>query len=387
MTPSTGRIGDERTAFRHESRHHRIQLPHAGRHPHRRRFLAPAQRTRDRPGADHRSVWPGVPADWRILRSEPVREPLGRTDPRGRGEALRSQPLRDVPERNAVDGPAVADAPDLRVGDVRARWLGPACDAQQPHRSLHRRPSAGGGELAADARRGPVRRDIPQRGDAGQPHFLSLQPDGAVHHPLHGVLRQPHRPALGDQRAHVRRLRAGCRGVRQLPRNIQAERLVQCPGGHQPRRQVPFLRRGGERVHAVRRRLRIRDQAARGGGERRRPHIRRGGGDRSQCSRRRRRFERPGARALHHRAHPSRPGRAHARGLRPGGPCPEGLRLHRSPCDRHRGGRPHRRQRNRGGVRRLRSRRAAPARQREEQRRAHGGRRVPLRPAQGAPHD
>ena len=383
----TGCSNDERTEIRQCSRHHRIQLPHAGRHPHRRRLLAPAQRTGNRPGADHRPLRQGLPACRRVLRCEPVREPLGRTDSRGRGEALRSQPLRDVPERDAVDGPAGADAPDLRMGDVRAGWLGPACLAQQPHRSLHRRPGAGGGELAADARRRPVRRDVLEPRDAGQPHLLPLQPDGAVHHPLHGVLRKPHRPALGDQRAHVRRLRAGRRGVRQLPRNKQAERLFQCAGGHQPRRQVPFLRRGGERVHAVRRSLRIRDQAARGGGERRRPHPRGGGGDRGQRGRRRRRHERPGAGALHHRAHPSRPGRAHARGLRPGGPRTAGLRLHRSPCDRHRGGRPHRRQRDLRGVRRLRSHRAAQARQREEQHRAHGSRGVPLRAAQGAPDD
>ena len=341
----TGRTWNERAKIQTCSRHHRLQLPHAGRHPHRRRLLAPAQRTRDRPRADHRPLRPGLPAHRRVLRCEPVRESLGGTDPRGRGEALRSRALRDVPERNVADGPAGADAPDLRVGDVRAGWLGPACVAQQPHRRLHRRPDTGGGELAADARRGPVRRDVPQPGDAGQPHFLSLQPDGAVHHPLHGVLRKPHRPALGDQRAHVRRLRAGRRGVRQLPRNQQAERLLQCPGGHQPRRQVPFLRRGGERVHAFRRGLRVRAQAARGGRAGRRPDIRRGGGDRGQCRRRRRRHERSGARALHHRPHPSRAGRPDARRLRPRRPRPAGLRLHRSPCDRHRGGRPHRRQR------------------------------------------
>ena len=218
MTPPTGRIGNERTEFRHENRHHGIQLPHAGRHPHRRRLLAPAQRN----ARSSRSLSPtatqGIPAHRRVLRCEPVREPLGRSDPQGTGEALRPRALRHVPERDAVDGPAGADAPDLCVGDVRAGWLGPACVAQQPHRSLHRRPGAGGGELATDARCRPVRRDVPQRGDAGQPHLLPLQPDGAVHHPLHGVLRKPHRPALGDQRAHVRRLRAGRRGVRQLPR-------------------------------------------------------------------------------------------------------------------------------------------------------------------------
>ena len=312
---------------------------------------------------------------------------MGRTDPRGRGEALRSHPLRDVVERDVDDGSAVEDAADLRVGDVRAGRLEPAFAAQQLYRSLHRRPGAGGGELATDARRRPVRRDDHQSGDAGQPHFLSLQPDGAVHHLLHGLLREPHRPALGHQRAPMRRLRAGRRGLGQLPRNVQAERLVQCPGGHQPRRQVPFLRRRGERVHAFRRGLRIRDQAARSGRAGRRPDIRRGGGDRGQRGRRRRRHERPGAGALHHRPDPSRAGRPDAHGLCPRGPRPAGLRLHRSPCDRHCGGRPHRRQRDRRGVRRLRSSRAPEARQREKQRRAHGSRGVPLRAAQGAPHD
>ena len=178
---------------------------------------------------------------WRLLAEreivqEPVTErygrgirPIGGSPTAGRlaspweglirddgGEALRSQSLRNVPQRDAADGATEQDVAELRLGDLRAVRVGSAFTAQQPHRRLHRRTGSSRGQLAADARRERVHRHEHQRRHAGQPHLLPLQSDGLVDIVLHGLLGRNERPPLGDERTSMRRLRASRGGIRQL---------------------------------------------------------------------------------------------------------------------------------------------------------------------------
>ena len=139
----------------------------------------------------------GLPARRPLLGSEPLRQSLRGPDPRGWREAHRSQALRPVPGRDAVDGSPGQDAADVFLGDLRACWLGPSFVAQQPHRHLHRSAGPRSGQLEADAWRGTVRRHDHQSCHAGESHLLPLQPDGAVHHQLHGLLGEPHCAARG----------------------------------------------------------------------------------------------------------------------------------------------------------------------------------------------
>ena len=205
---------------------------------------------------------PGLPAHRPLLGSGPLREPLRGPDSRGRRKADRSQALRPVPGRDAVNGSPGQDASDLFLGDLRARWLGLSFVTQQSHRHLHRSAGARGSQLETDARGGTVRRHDDQSCHAGESHLLSLQPDGAIHHQLHGVLGEPHCTARGDDRAPFRGLRKSPGRVRELPGHLQAERFIQCPGCHQPRRPMPFLRRRSQRLHPFGGRLHLRPQAA-----------------------------------------------------------------------------------------------------------------------------
>ena len=114
---------------------------------------------------------------------------------------------------------------------------------------------------------------------------------------------QSDRPALGIEFAALRRLRTGSGRVGQLSRQRPAQHRIQRIGRDQPRRQVPFIRCGCQRVHAIRRRVRLCDQTAGESGARWRPHIRSHRGNSGQCRRNRRRQRRacPGGGISPHR--------------------------------------------------------------------------------------
>ena len=175
---------------RKRRRHRGIQPPHARWHPLGLRFLAPARRARDRPGADKRSLRQRPPADRGVFRPGAPCQSLGRTGPRQRRVALRPRSFRNVPQRDDEDGTAGQDAAELRVGDRRACRLGLPCAAQQRHRSLRRGAASGRVQLAAPAWRQRVLRHQHQRGHVGQPDFVPLQPYGVLDCVLHGLLRR-----------------------------------------------------------------------------------------------------------------------------------------------------------------------------------------------------
>ena len=162
--------------------------------------------------AGERTLRPGSPAHRRVLRTGASGEPVRRTDPRRRRAALRPCSLRHVPQRAAADGTPGTDAADLRMGGHRAGRMGFPRTAQQPHRGIHRLTGSGGGDLALSARRHRVLGDRHQPRDAREPDLVPLQPHGLVDGLLHGLLRGLERPARGDERAPVRRLRPGAGG-------------------------------------------------------------------------------------------------------------------------------------------------------------------------------
>ena len=229
--------------------------------------------------------------------------------------------------------------------------LEPSLAAQQPHRGFHRRAGSGRVQLAAAARRHRIFRVRHQPRHAGQSGLLPLQPDGVVGHVLHGLLRRTERPARGDERARVRRLRPGAGGCRHLSRQRQDEQQLQPHGGDQSGGQVPFLRCRGQRLHAFGGIVRFRRQAPGGGRAGRGSDLcgdRGNGGERGRYGGRKRRS---GAGPLYQRAHPSCADPVDARGHGSCRPDSLRLRLHRGSRYRNRGRRSHRRQRHRGGLR------------------------------------
>ena len=192
------------------------------------------------------------PAHRPILGAGAACEPLRGPDSRRRRTAFRPRVLRHVPQRIEADRTAGKDAAQLRVGSHRTRRLEPPLAAQQPHRGFHRCAGSGRVQLAAAARRHRIFRVRHQPRHAGQSGFLPLQPHGVVGHVLHGLFRRTERPARGDERARLRRLRPGAGGCRHLSRQRQDEQQLQPHGSDQSGGQVPFLRCRGQRLHALR---------------------------------------------------------------------------------------------------------------------------------------
>ena len=305
MTPFSGEPLHGRASHRRRGCNHRVQPPHARWHSLGLRLLAPVERARGRAGADQRPLRKGSPAHRGIFGSGASGEPLRRADPRRRRIALRPDLLRHVPQRAEADRAAGQDAAELRVGGDRARRLGSSLLAQQPHRSLHRLSGAGRGQLAAAAWGHGVFRRRYQPCHAGQPGLVPLQPYGVVGDLLHGLFRRCERPARGNERARLRRLRAGSRRCRHLSGQRQVEQRLQPHGGPQPGGQVPFIRCPSQRVHALRRNVRLCHQAPGGGRAGRRSDLRRDRGDRGQRGGDGRRYGRARAGPVHQRAPPT----------------------------------------------------------------------------------
>ena len=150
-----------------------------------------------------------------------------------------------------------------------------------------------------------------QRGHAGQPDLVPLQPHGVLDRVLHGMFRRLsalHSAMNALQCGDCDQALVGSVTYLGSARMGSSFNLM----GSSARRQVPLLRRPGRRLHAFRRRFRLRAEAARGGGARRGPHSCRDRGERGQRGRLGGRRSRSAPRPPHHRPDSTRTGRTDA---------------------------------------------------------------------------
>ncbi|MFP2898975.1 condensation domain-containing protein [Corallococcus sp. 4LFB] len=221
---------------------------------------------------------------------------------------VRSRVLRHVPARGAVDRPAAADVPPVRVGGAGGRGPRPRA---LPGRHLPLR----GGERVRLRERGAAapavglggvlravrHRDLPEPADEG---VLQAGAHRREHARVHGVLHGARGGARRVSEPAVRPVGRGARG-RDAAVGAAAHRL-RAPGGDDlfPGRPLPRLRCEGPGHRLRQRRGRGGAQAAGGRGPRRRPHPRRHPSHRRQQRRARQvrlhRAQRAGPGGRHH---------------------------------------------------------------------------------------